>query len=270
MTDVPVIKIVPYVWYNQHQALTFWLNETQGIIMNYLSLILPSWCKDHLIDDKWNIFYWCSIGKPLSDMPTLKVGVSTMRTHIALLEKKGLIQRKYNPQRTKCYYRVTSKWYYWYIDQGAPSDFKTLYNIIEEKISLWEISEAQQDKMLSLLSGEKEKQKIETFIDLDDVRWSDIINLIVDEIRNANKEWWIKLQSKEKFNKEYIQFLAKHILSLWENTWLELDPQWKPTEKTRSKIKRKLNTMFNWYKDNGKTIRSLRQTLDTFFSKDWI
>lgn len=259
----PEIKIVEYVWFNQVQAYKFGLNHSQAIIMNYFSLILPTFCTDVQII-KGKPYYWCSVKKPLSDMPTLQVSESTMRNNINHLIAVWILEREVNPQRTKAYYRVTEKWTRETLNFGKPADFPILYNNIETLFKEKRLTESQLVKLKNLLSSTEQEERPLQFQEIDS--GPKVIVKISDKLKSI-KDWKskVKLKTKENFDEDYIISLGKYITELWDaNWWTNRWVDWMIPDDVQNKICLKLDVLFNWYE--GKTIKNLKQTFYQWFN----
>lgn len=268
------IKIMPYVWYNQIQAFNFWLNHTQWIIMNYFSYWLPHFWESTI--SEWKTYFWASINKPLSDMPTLSLKEDTFRNNIRELINKWLLERIIVNVKwiDRAYYRVTDLW----LLQSTftyPSDFNTLFEIVKSNIENWKIKENEIIRLKDLISEKQKVKKVKkiTTYNFDWLEnWWPIIKLLIEEFKLSEKWEWAEILVWEEINEKYIQEnIIDYILMIWEKRWwLEKDKDWNITKKCLWKIELKLRTLFDWHKKNNKSINSFKLKINTFFNKDWI
>lgn len=262
---------MPYVWYNQMQAYHFWLNHTQGIIMNYLSYWLPNYWHPLVMkgaDWQEHTFWWMSIHKPSVDMPTLQIGEGTYRENIRSLLALWILDRQIAKidGMSRAYYRVTEKWLT-HSTYQHPSDFATLYNTIGTLLEKREISEWNVKRLIVLLSSyTEEKPTKETSLSLDKEwmnefslailqdleRWKDILN-----IGGSLDNDWVKENIIDQIKKVGAR-------SSWYKVWVD---GWADAD-TRRIILRTFTKMMDWYISNNKKIKNMKLTINTWFSKD--
>lgn len=258
------IKILSYVWYNQIQAHNFWLNQNQAIIMNYLSLVLPSYAESIVI--LWKTYFWGTLSKGLKDMPTLNIKETTMRTNINELITLWLLEREIvtveNKQRA--YYRVTRKWLEEW-NYNYPSDFNSLLMILESKFWDGTFKPTDLERLKKFIEWKKVSDRLVEY-DIDWIDWDEFATHIINELVRW-KDW---LNIKEKIDADFIQEIMEHIVSIWKlRAWYKTWFDWKADQMTVNKMKDKFTWMINWSIKNRK-IKDLKLTIDTWFKKDYI
>lgn len=280
----PEIKIMPYLWYNQIQAYNFNLNSTQGIIMNYFSYWLPHYWESKMFNGK--SYFWANVDKPLSDMPTLKIGETTYRNNIRDLIKKGLLDRIIDTEpgnKSRAFYRVTEKWLSQWTST-IPSDFNSLYNNIYNNLSKDKYNQIEINKLYNLFSSylvNKEKDSTATF-DLSWINWTPIFNYLAEEFK-LTQEWnWVKILTKELIDRDYIKSkIMDVIIDNWIDYWWikpSINGVWYKykdniydvNEEIKGKILGNLKKMFNWLKNKKRPIKSWNWVLRTWFWKSYI
>lgn len=265
------IKIMPYLWYNQIQAYNFGLNHTQWIIMNYFSYWLPHFWESAVHGGK--TYFWASISKPLSDMPTLSIKEGTLRENVRDLINKWILDRVILTVNgmSRAYYRVTDTWLL-QSNFTYPSDFNTLYDIISSRVKSGEIKQWEVERLITLLSptGKKEKNKTEYDLSWIENSSSPIIRLLYKELLLSSKGEWVKISVWKLIDEKYIkEEIVDHILYIGEKMWwLTLWQDWNPTQQVRNKIEVKLKTMFDWHKAKNKEINDFKLKINTFFGKE--
>ena len=280
-TEEPKIKIMPYLGYNQQQAFKFDLNANQAIIMNYFSFWLPHYGVSQMIE--WKAYFWANIWKPLADMPTLQIKESTYRDNIRTLIKKEILDRKLVTEpwnKTRAFYRVTEKW----MNEWTsiyPSDFNTLYNILEDKIAKATFNESEINKLTNLFSSyqESKKSKTLTTYNLEWVWWTPILEYLVREFK-LSEEWeWATINVWKEINKDYIQKeIVDVILENWIDYWWikkSLTLSWYKykwvsydvSDEIKWKILGNLKKMFQWLKDKKRPVKSWNWNIRTWFWK---
>ena len=258
------VRILPYVWYNQIQAHLFGLNQNQAIIMNYLSLVLPSWAESRNINGK--TYFWWTLSKGLEDMPTLDIKETTMRTNINHLIKIGVLEKEIvsvnNKQRA--YYRVTRKW----LEEGSfayPSDFNTLLTLLQGKFKDGTFTPENMNALSKFVEWEKKEIKPVVF-SLEWIKWDEFATHIINELKRWEK--WLNI--KEEINWEFIVDIINHIKSIWENrAWYKMWFDGKPEEQTIKKMKDRFSSMMDWALEKRK-IKNLKLTINTWYKKDYI
>lgn len=255
MTDG--IKVLPMICYNQLQAIQYSLNSTQAIMMNYFSYVLPNFWEAKAIN--WKTYFWCSISKPLSDMPTLDISEGTLRENVRELIKRGLLLREV--ENNKPYYRPSDEW--------LLTEVSTIKAATNLKDKLKYMTEEEKAELRSLLWGvqaiEEKTTKTPTF-DVGDIERDELMDLIINELLSSQKHLHFKALINEEWIMENILYQIKRA---WSDTkWYKTDWEGYTTDDTRRIIKTTLKKMFDYYRNNNKPIKSMKGVINTFFWKD--
>lgn len=257
------VKILPYVWYNQIQAHNFWLNQNQAIIMNYMSLVLPSYAQSKVINNK--TYFWWTLSKGLSDMPTLKIKETTMRNNINELIKLKLLEREVISVwwNQRAYYRITDKWLS-SSTYSYPSDFNSLFQILDEKFSDGTFTESNMNRLFKYLTDKVKNNEKNIKYDLDWIDADKFAQHIMDEL----KRWEKWLNFKDVIDWDFIVWIVDHIKKIWEwRPWYRVWHDGKPDTWTIKRMSDNFSSMIDWWLENRK-IKSLKLSINTWFKKD--
>lgn len=270
-TEVPYLK---YVYYDQWRSEELWLNHTLSIIMNYFAFVLPLWgdSVEHL-DRK---FYWMNRNKLLWTLPTLSIGNATLKSHISKLVTDWLLERHIvtkEGEKSRWFYRATN--IYTKGEKTRGMKFPPLYNEIEILLKEWKLNSTEKDKLSKLLSSYSGKsKKSSTTFNLEDVGGTDIFNYLKQEFELSEKWEWVELNVGEEINKDWvIENIINPIKVKGElHWWIQKDQAGRLdiNDEIKGKILSKLQTMFQWHKDNKTAIKSMKGKINTFFWKSWI
>ena len=267
------IKVLPWMWYSQLQAMAFWLNHTQAIIMNYISASLACWWWADETNIEWRIYYRCHSSKFLHDMPTLKIWKTTLNKNVNDLVKLWLIDKKV-VRNTEPYFRVEEKWLYWWGNQNPityPSKIWWQYNIINQikKEKNWRsIAEKLLGELSSYLEEKKPKENI---YNLENIKWGKLVLLIRDKLL-AVKNWEtkLKIESKKEINQGYIDEIVQTIITLGDRyEKLERDMKWNPSMESLARVITEMEKLFDWYELKWKTIKDLKAATRNWFQKNF-
>ena len=97
------------IYLNQAKALEWGLNLSQSVLFSY-AYELQSWAKAKVIGEE--VFYWLSKSKATEEMPLLTEKTDTIKRHLSVLERLGLIERRVI-NKTKLFIRITEKGKEW-------------------------------------------------------------------------------------------------------------------------------------------------------------
>ena len=266
---------MPYLWFNQIQAFKFWLNHTQGIIMNYFSYWLPHFWECMMLKSKldWEVhpYFWMSVKKPLIDMPTLQIWETTLRDNVRRLIELELIERVLFTVEgmSRAYYRVTAKWLTESYSE-YPSDFNTLYNILKEKIDKKEFKDGEITRINNLFSSSMEEDFKET-----------VFSEVLDEIATEGKfEAYIVaeikrlepcLKTHKIIDENFYLSMVETIKADWlQRKWYQVDAHWNATIETEKKVMSRFTTMVDWFLFKKKQLKWIKNTIHTWYAKDFI
>lgn len=245
-------KILPVVLYNQIQAIKFWINYTEAILMNYFSYTLPNFWEVKMLNNK--PYYWLNSNKILQDIPTLEVSISTIRNTIRKLIWEWLILREVVNENWKdrAYYRCSDDWLLFWEENK-----KSIFDEVT-----W-MSKAEKEKLLLLLTWEEKEKKKESkvILSVDDVWW----DFYTDEIKKFFEKAVVLFDFDANIDWDYIVEISKHIdfrASLWD--YWKLWNDWNKSDSTKKEIIKRLNGVIDWYTYKNKKIKNLKLTLNTF------
>lgn len=269
------IPYLPYVSYNQIQADELWLNHTEAILMNYFAYFLPNFWEVSIQGNK--NYYWLNYNKIFADMPTLDFSESTLRKYINKLINKKLLERIILTEewkKSRAFYRATKN--FLWKKKITPFNFDILYNNIEILLKEGRVYSDESDKLTNLLSSYKgSKKRKETTYNLDWVWWTFILDYLVEELKLSEKWEWVDINVWKEINKEYIQKnIVDVILDNWYNYWWIKKKQYGEwydvNDEVKWKILGNLKKMFQWLKENNKTVKSWKWNINTWFWKQYI
>lgn len=271
-TEIPYLR---YVYYDQWKSEELWLNHTLSIIMNYFAFVLPLWGESIEVNDRK--YYWMNRDKFLWDMPTLSVKNDTLKKHISKLIRDGLLERTIVPwkkwEKPRWFYRATNIYTKWEKTTGVK--FASVYNEMDFLLKEWKINSTEKEKITKLLSSYSgKKKKNGTTYDLSKVSGTNILDYLRTEFELSEKWEWVLINVWEEINRDWIlENMINPILKKWElHWWIEFNQAGKldVNDIVKWKILSKLQTMFQWHKDNKVEIKSMKWKINTFFWKSWI
>lgn len=268
------LPYLDYVMYNQEQSERFWLNHTQSIIMNYFAYVLPTFWVQKIINGK--CYYWLNYKKLFNDLPTLSVKNETLRKNINKFIKEWILFREIKKEEWKlprAFYRVSKN--FLIRNKETPVNFSMVYNNIESLLKEGRINSNEKNKINKLLSSYKGKTKInKTTYNLEGIGWTDIMDFLKKELSLSSEGKWVKIDVWTEINEKYvIENIFNKIREngknyWWIKPWFNWD--YPLTDEIKGKILGNLMKMFQWLKDNNKTIKSFKWQINTWFWKTYI